>query len=365
LFVRANQLNVPSKISASWVTPDKPPIRVMLVDDSLVARSIFRRILQANDQIEITCEADSSASALESLRENRVDIVLLDIEMPNRSGLDALPELLAASHGARILVVSSFAEENGPSAIQALSLGACDTLAKPGRTGFGGRFSEMLLEKVVRLGQPHGLYVQDEEINDCTTPAPDLGKPECIAIGASTGGIPAIFSLINNLSAEIDCPIFITQHLPDAFMVYFARQLTEQTKRSVQVAEAGMEVRRGQIYLAPGEAHLVCRRKGNKVLIGYLDDYVSSRYCPSVDAMFESVAAVYGGQAIAIVLSGMGNDGAIGARFLVGAGAQVIVQDSASSVIWGMPGSVVREGLASAVMSPDDIGRYISNMVLA
>ncbi len=358
-------MNAPSKFSAGFAKPDNVAIRVMLVDDSVVARSIFKRILQSNDQIEIVCEADSSASALDSLHQNRVDIVLLDIEMPNRSGLDALPELLAASSGARILVVSSFAEENGPAAVRALSLGACDTLAKPGRAGFSGSFSKMLLEKVIRLGRLDGPFSNDasEELEESPRSQGRPGKPDCIAIGASTGGIPAIFDLINSLPAEVDCPILITQHLPDAFMVYFARQLTEQTSRSVQVAKAGMEICRGQIYVAPGNSHLVCRRKGRKVLVGYLDAYGSSRYCPSVDAMFESVAAVYGSKAVAIILSGMGNDGVIGARLLAGSGAQVIAQDSASSVIWGMPGSVVRAGLASVVMSPSRIGHFISGMV--
>jgi two-component system, chemotaxis family, protein-glutamate methylesterase/glutaminase len=359
-------VNAHAKLSADWAKQQKRPIRVMLVDDSIVARSIFKRILETNDQIEVVYEAVNSMDALEGLQKNRVDILLLDIEMPDRSGLDALPDLVAAAHGARILVVSSFVEENGPAAVTALSLGACDTLAKPGRTGFRGRFSELLLEKVSRLGHTEsdpakgGVDVGDEQPS-----AYKDRSPGCIAIGASTGGIPAIYDVLNSLSPEINCPIFITQHLPDAFMVYFARQLAERTNRIVEVAKAGSEVLAGHVYVAPGNTHLVCQRQGSRIFIGYLDDYAASRYCPSVDALFESVATTYGNDAVAIVLSGMGNDGTIGARALSAVGAMTIVQDSASSVIWGMPGSIAREGLASAVMAPKNIGQFISKNVTA
>jgi two-component system, chemotaxis family, protein-glutamate methylesterase/glutaminase len=331
----------------------------MIVDDSVVTRTILKQILESNTNISIVCEADRSEKAIISLRETQVDIILLDIEMPNQSGLDALPELVRVAQGARILLLSAFVEEQGPVAIKALSLGACDTLSKPGRAGFSGHFSDLLLEKVMRLGSPQ---IITDQINGAIKTQTEIVKPHCIAIGASTGGIPAIFNVIHNIDAAIDCPIFITQHLPDAFMVYFVRQLAEHTTRTVVIAEPGMEIQASHIYVARGNAHLVCRRKGSKVRIASLDQYCASRYCPSVDALFESVAATYGRNAIAIILSGMGNDGVIGARLLVQSGAQILAQDSASSVIWGMPGSVVREGLASAVLSPISIGHHISSM---
>ena len=203
------------------------PIRVMLVDDSVVARSIFERILSQSERVEIVCQAENPEIALQLLHDHVVDIILLDIEMPGRSGLEALPDILKQSKGARIMVVSSFAEENGPAAIQALSLGACDTLAKPGRSGFSGRFSQTLLEKVIHLGFTEREIETSSEADfpAKTSGETKIGVPACVAIGASTGGIPAIYDVIGNLDPSIDCPIFITQHLPDAFMTFFAKQL--------------------------------------------------------------------------------------------------------------------------------------------
>jgi two-component system chemotaxis response regulator CheB len=335
----------------------------MLVDDSIVARSIFARVLASHDEINIVCEAEDSENALLQLETNQVDIILLDIEMPKRSGLDALPDIQAKSRGARILVVSAFAEENGPAAIQALSLGACDTLAKPGRSGFSGRFSEILIDKVVRLGRSSRQRSDAGHVAKLAVDFKLSAKPRCIAIGSSTGGIPAIYEIVGNLEPSFECPVFITQHLPEAFMTFFANQLGGLTGRTVKVAEVGEPVRDNHIYIAPGHAHLVCRNERGGVVIDHQAHYAESRYCPSVDAMFESVAKVYGADAMAVVLSGMGNDGVIGARTLSGVGGIVLVQDMDSSVVWGMPGAVAREHLATAILAPTQITEVLSRIV--
>jgi two-component system, chemotaxis family, protein-glutamate methylesterase/glutaminase len=256
----------PDKIARTALSP----IRVMLVDDSIVARSIFARVLGQHDDIEIICEAGDSEMALACLDEHVVDIILLDIEMPKRSGLDALPDIQAKAKGARILVVSAFAEENGPAAIDALSRGACDTLAKPGRSGFSGRFSEILIDKVVRLGRSARDRNDSNFTSKLAVEDKLIMRPNCIAIGSSTGGIPAIYEVIRNLDPEINCPIFITQHLPQAFMTFFARQLGGLTNRTVKVAERGETVVPNHIYVAPGDAHLVCRKEANRVVIDHL-----------------------------------------------------------------------------------------------
>ena len=329
----------------------------MLVDDSQVARSIFSRLLSDGEELAVVAEATDSAEALALLLHIEVDVILLDIEMPTRSGLEALPEIMLAANGARIIVVSSFVEENGPAAIEALSLGACDTLAKPGRSGFGGGFSERLVEKVTRLGR------SGRKLCHLHFPRPhsfELSKPDCIAIGASTGGIPVIYQLIQSLDPVLDCPIFIVQHLPDAFMNFFARQLASYTKRHVAVAKAGEKVEPGHIYLAPGNAHLVCRRTNGKVFLDHAARYSDSRYCPSVDALFASVADTYGHSALAIILSGMGNDGVAGARRLSARNATILAQDADSSVVWGMPGAVARENLAHAILPPFELSKLLA-----
>jgi two-component system, chemotaxis family, protein-glutamate methylesterase/glutaminase len=334
----------------------------MLVDDSVVARSIFARVLGQHDHIEIVCEAEDSEIALACLDENVVDIILLDIEMPKRSGLDALPDIMAKANGARILVVSAFAEENGPAAIDALSRGACDTLAKPGRSGFSGRFSEILIDKVVRLGRSARERSDAGHAAKLGIDAKQIARPSCIAIGSSTGGIPAIYEVVGNLDASLNCPIFITQHLPEAFMTFFARQLGSLTRRTVKVAESGETVFANHIYVAPGDAHLVCRKERSKVVIEHLQHYSDSRYCPSVDAMLESIGEVYGASAMAMIFSGMGNDGVHGARVLAGKKAAILVQDSDSSVVWGMPGAVAREGLATAILDPAQITQLLKRV---
>lgn len=346
----------------SWPPSATTPIRVMLVDDSVVARSIFARVLGDHDGIEIVCEAADSDHAVSQLDDIDVDIILLDIEMPRRSGLDALPDILAKAKGARILVVSAFAEENGPAAVQALSLGACDTLAKPGRAGFSGRFSQILIDKVLRLGNAASDRMDSGYVARLAPDHEAFSRPRCIAIGSSTGGIPAIQYLLRNLDTRIDCPIFITQHLPEAFMTFFARQLTSFTTRTVKVADVGERVQLNHIYVAPGDAHMVCRRERDYVLIDHQYSYSSSRYCPSVDAMLESVAQIYGRDAMAVILSGMGNDGLAGARAFAEMAAPILVQDMESSVVWGMPGAVAKAGLASCVSTPLQITNLLSRI---
>jgi two-component system chemotaxis response regulator CheB len=164
------------------------------------------------------------------------------------------------------------------------------------------------------------------------------------------------------LDDSLDCPIFITQHLPAAFMPFFAGQLAGLTKRTVKVAEAGECVKNNHVYLAPGRAHLVCHRDGNDVIIGHQSRYSASRYCPSVDAMLASVARAYGRDALALVFSGMGNDGLVGARAFNAWAAPVVVQDMQSSVVWGMPGAIVKEGLATAIMTPADMTDMLSRI---
>jgi two-component system, chemotaxis family, protein-glutamate methylesterase/glutaminase len=337
-------------------------VRVMLVDDSEVARSIISRILSRSKEVEIIFEAPDADSALDALADVEVDIILLDIEMPNRTGLDALPDLLERSSGARVIVVSSFVEENGPSAIEALSLGASDTLAKPGRSGFSGSFSQLLLEKVLFLAQS-----QTQKIQMAERVAPYSGlcameQLDCVAIGASTGGIPAIFEIISTLDPQFDCPILITQHLPVAFMSFFARQLERLTDRHVVVAGHNMPIEKNYIYIASGLSHLCCKQIGAQIFLEAMAEYAGSKYCPSVDAMLESVAAVYGEKSLSIILSGMGQDGLIGARKLAAIKGNIVVQDASSSVVWGMPGAIVRENLASAILSPTDISKLLNSM---
>ncbi len=216
-----------------------PPIRVMLVDDSIVARSIFARVLGQHVDIEIVCEAEDSEMALACLDDYVVDIILLDIEMPKRSGLDALPEFRRKQRVRGYWWCRLLPKRTALLQSMHCRCGACDTLAKPGRSGFSGRFSEILIDKVIRLGRSARERSDAGHTAKLAVNEKQIVRPACIAMGASTGGIPAIYEVVRNLDPSLDCPIFITQHLPEAFMSFFARQLASLTDRTVKVAESG------------------------------------------------------------------------------------------------------------------------------
>jgi two-component system, chemotaxis family, protein-glutamate methylesterase/glutaminase len=345
----------PKDLLGQTKAKNSDPIRVMLVDDSKVVLAVFSRILALHEQIVVAHEANDVTDALAFLQREKVDVILLDIEMPDRTGLEALPEILKAGNGAKVMIVSSFVEREGPSAIAALEMGACDTLSKPGKTGYRGRFSDLLRDRVFRIGRSDREKESSiNEIQNVDVLEP-INSPNCIAIGSSTGGLPAIYTLVGKLDASIDCPIFITQHLPDAFLSFFAKQLGSVTNRIVKVSDCGEPVLKNTIYIAPGDANLGFAVARGKLMIKHQPKRPENIYCPSVDVMFENVADHYGEAALAVIFSGMGNDGLQGAQVLFAQNATIVAQSAGSSVVWGMPGSVVRKGLASHILDPEQM----------
>ncbi|SKB26469.1 chemotaxis-specific protein-glutamate methyltransferase CheB [Sphingopyxis flava] len=360
------QLDISSREAAPL--PSGRTVRVMLVDDSLVVRSILERIVDQRPQLRICASVASAQEALAYLAGEPVDVIVLDVEMPGMNGLDALPHLLERAQGARILILSSNCDEGGPAAIDALALGASDTLAKPGRGSFSGRFADVLTERILTLGQQPPAAPVIARPHQIPAPPPvmalDTDQPlECIAVAASTGGIPAFANFIAHLDRRITAPILLTQHLPDAFMEFYARQIATMTQRRVRVAAAGMIVERGHVYLAPGDAHLVVIANGRRREIALDRHPTENGCCPSADPMFASVAEVYGKGGVGIVLSGMGRDGANGAARLKAAGGTVFAQAPESCVIWGMPGAVSKTGIAAATLNPDAIALMLGSFL--
>ena len=334
-------------------------IRVLIVDDSAVARAALSRMVDEAPGFEVVAALDGARRAIDWLGSARVDIVLLDIQMPGLDGIAALPELVEASAGARIIVVSALAGDGARATIRALALGAADTLAKPDIDALGRQFGTVLIDKMLRLGKADAAAFSKARAPQLLRPASKTSI-ECLAIGASTGGLHALAAFFDILPSSFDLPILITQHLPPTFMSFFADQLSSITKRNVRVATDGDTVKAGEVLVAPGDAHLRVQRIGSRVTVVLLDLAVPSRCCPSVDPMFTSVAGVFGDAAMAIVLTGMGRDGEIGAAAIAEAGGTVIVQDAISSTVWGMPGAVARAGLASLIAPPDALARYVS-----
>lgn len=336
-------------------------VSTLVVDDSVVVRTVIERILNDDGAFPVVHKTSSAEQALAFLRRHRVDLVLLDIELPGQSGLSALPDILAANPGGKVVILSANCDAGSAAAVEALALGASDIVSKPGSGSFGAQFQTSLIDRLSRL------FSAGADRNDPAmppvAPQPDIA-PEpmaCLGIGASTGGIHALAQLFAGMSAPLGVPILVTQHLPASFSTYFAQQLARMTDLRVKIAEAGDRLMPDIVYVAPGNANLRCR-KGlhGRVTITLDAERTPSGNLPGVDPMFASMADAYGAGAAAIVLTGMGRDGTTGGRAIVSAGGWIVVQDEASSVVWGMPGSIAGAGLSCAVMPPGFMMDYVA-----
>ncbi|PHQ63786.1 MAG: chemotaxis response regulator protein-glutamate methylesterase [Sphingobium sp.] len=336
-------------------------IRTLIVDDSVVVRTVIERILNADPLFKVVNKISSAEQALRYLADNAVDLVLLDIELPGQSGLAALPAILRAGAGVKVAILSGKCEEGSAAAIEALALGASDIVSKPGSGSFGEQFPQALIERLNRLFNDKAAAPAvpgPAPLEVMATPA--LQPLACLGIGASTGGIHALGQLFQGLDAPLGVPILLTQHLPLSFTYYFAQQLARMTGLRVKVAETGDLLVRDTIHVAPGDANLQLR-KGlhGRVTIQLNAERTSAGNLPGVDPMFTSMAQVYGAGAAGIVLTGMGRDGTAGAHDIVAAGGWIVAQDEASSVVWGMPGSVAGAGLTCALMEPRQMMAFV------
>jgi two-component system, chemotaxis family, protein-glutamate methylesterase/glutaminase len=337
----------------------------MIVDDSTVARAVLSRMIESDPAFEITAVAASAEAAIEALGECRVDIVILDLEMPGAGGLKSIPRILAAAGGAKVMIVSSLAEEGAEATVAALGLGAADTLPKPGTGRFNGKFSEVLVSKLKGLGYASEPLRTAPQVKGSVPTALLRPMPtdpiDVLAIGASTGGIHALGVLFHALPKQIGVPILVTQHLPIPFMSVFARQLGAIAQRDTFVAVDGMDLVPDQILLAPGDAHLTLEPWKDRTVVRLTSGKSSSGCLPSVDSMLASVASIYGPGALGVILTGMGRDGVEGASALIARGGSILAQDEASCAVWGMPRAVLEAGLASAALPPDKIARRIAS----
>lgn len=337
--------------------------RVFVVDDSSVVRAIFSRLIENEPGLELAGIATTAEEALTQLSGLHVQVILLDLEMPGMGGMSALPEIIRRSGNAKVMVVSSLTAEGAHHTVQALSLGAADALLKPGAGSFDQAYRDKLVERIKSLGhRPLRRATSEIERQKASyyRCAQTAAQPEVLAIGASTGGIHATSQLLHALPKAIGVPILITQHLPSEFSRPYASQLCEASGRQAVIAVEGVDLLPDTVYLAPGDAHLRVVRRGDKVTIRLDRRHYDSSCMPSVDPMFESLVEAYGEHVLGVVLTGMGRDGTAGARRIVEAGGNVLVQNESSSAVWGMPGSIARAGLAAAILHPRDIASRIA-----
>jgi two-component system chemotaxis response regulator CheB len=336
-------------------------VRTLVVDDSVVVRTVIERILNADPHYSVVHKTSNAEQALGYLAEHVVDLVLLDIELPGQSGLAALPQILRTNPSVKVAILSGKCEEGSAAAVEALALGASDILSKPGSGSFGEQFPQALIDRLNRLFDERPAMPSMQR--QVTSPSPDTASAPlaCIGIGASTGGIHALGQLFEGLAAPLGVPVLLTQHLPASFTVYFAQQLARMTSLRVKVAETGDLLQPDTVYVAPGDANIQLRRSlHGRTMVLLTPERTASGNLPGVDPMFASMADVFGAGAAGIVLTGMGRDGTSGARDIVAAGGWIVAQDEASSVVWGMPGSVVGAGLTCAVMEPLAMMNFIA-----
>jgi two-component system chemotaxis response regulator CheB len=402
------------------------PLRVMIVDDSSVVRGLLTRLLETQPDVEVVSSVSDGQMAINALRRTPVDVVILDIEMPRMDGLTALPQLMDASPGIQVIVASTLTEKNAEISLKALERGAADYLTKPTSAhGLGSMeaFNRQLVEKVIALGyanresgrpasaaapvapprriapspdykpsaRPSGRQYRPsvrpgrpkvrviertnkvaDDTRIFTRPEPKeivlraAGKtrPEIITVGSSTGGPQALFQVLRDIGPNPGVPILITQHMPPTFTKILAEHATRASGMPCKEAEDGDPIKRGQVYIAPGDYHMLVKIRNDRPVISINQDPPVNFCRPAVDPMLLSAVEIYGGRVLSVILTGMGSDGMLGSQAVVDAGGTVIAQDELSSVVWGMPGAVATRGLCSAVLPVDQIGGHVLKFIM-
>jgi two-component system chemotaxis response regulator CheB len=346
--------------------PAATPLRVMVVDDSAVVRGLIARILSADPRIELAASCSNGQMAVAQAARKDMDVIILDIEMPVMDGLTALPLLLQANPRARIIMASTLTQRNAAISLKALTLGATDYIAKPttDKLNASEEFRRDLIYKVIALGQRKApAAARRPQAAPTLSPRPKAAqRPRLIAIGSSTGGPQALLTLLGALPASVECPIVIAQHMPATFTTVLAQHIARASNRPCAEAADGMEIKQGTICLAPGDYHLQVARQGAG-LVARLSQTPPENFCrPSVDPLFRSVAQLFGAESCAVILTGMGSDGCNGARVMAAAGAPIIAQDEATSVVWGMPGAVANAGICSAILPLPKIAPHLASL---
>jgi len=349
----------------------KRRIRVLVVDDSALVRSLLSDILSADAGIEVVGVAGDAHVERDKIKSLNPDVITLDVEMPKMDGITFLRNLMRL-RPMPVVMVSSLTERGADVTLDALSIGAVDYLSKP-RIDLAATlkdYGEELIEKIktaakasvraldprraAALAAARPAHNADAVLPKARPPKQLRTTDRIIAIGASTGGTEAIKEVLMRLPP--DAPgVVIAQHIPKAFSTPFARRMNDCSQVTVYEAEDGQQVLAGHVYIAPGDRHLMVVRDGARYVCKLDDGVPVNRHKPSVDVLFRSVAQNAGGNAIGVLLTGMGKDGARGLKEMLDAGSRTIAQDEATSVVWGMPGEAVSLGAAQHVLPLENV----------
>lgn len=372
-------------------------VRVLIVDDSAIMRKIIASALQKEPSIEVVGFAANGLQAIEAIKTCNPDVMTLDIEMPEMDGLTALREIRKDNKYLPIIMFSSLTYKGAQAAVMALTAGASDYVGKPTNTtgGIDDAFKVLeaeLIPKIIGLAKRVKSRRDREGRADGTQQLPTstilkpsitamplastlisslaskvskvtsgvLAKPaQAVCIGVSTGGPEALMQVFGTFNAPLSVPIFIVQHMPADFTALLAARLSATGVMTVKEAEEGEIALPGMVYIAPGGFHMILSRQGTKTIIHLNTEPPENSCRPAVDVLFRTAADVYGSGLLAVMLTGMGYDGLKGAQTIKEKGGQVIAQDEATSVIWGMPGAVVQAGLADGVLPIDKMADEI------
>ncbi len=317
----------------------------MVVDDSAVIRGLISRWVATEPDMVVAASLRTGLDAVNQIERVNPDVAVLDIEMPELDGISALPLLLAKKRNLIIIMASTLTRRNAEISFKALSLGASDYIPKPESTrepAAAETFRHDLIQKIRHLGAK---VRRAAPASPCPPSAPVPGRPR----DPSPRPAPVLGAVIDRF------PVLITQHMPPTFTTILAEHLARSSHRPAREAIDGEIVKAGQIYLAPGGRHMRVARHGTDVVIA-LDDGPPVNFCkPAVDPLFTSAIDVWQGGVLAVVLTGMGSDGMRGGKEIVAAGGNVIAQDEASSVVWGMPGAAANAGICAAILPLNQI----------
>ena len=343
------------------------PVRVLIVDDSVVVRKLLSDLLASSPLIQLAGTASSGAIALAKIPQSNPDLITLDVEMPGLNGLQTLKEIRKLYPRLPVIMFSTLTDHGAALTLEALSLGASDYLAKPtNSTNLASAMAQVrtdLVAKILALAGRDRHTTASARSVFSTRPQAGTHVIEIVAIGTSTGGPNALAEVIPRLPEDFPVPVVVVQHMPPLFTHLLAERLNSQSRIRVREAEAGHALEAGQVWIAPGDHHLIVSRKGLRTTLELNQDPLENSCRPAVDVLFRSVAQVYGPNVLGLVMTGMGSDGARGAAHIREGGGEVFVQDQPSSVVWGMPGAVLHAGCANKVCPLPDISLEIARRV--
>jgi len=351
-------------------------IRVLIIDDSMLIRKILTEILNSSPDIEVVGAAADPLIAREMIKQLHPDVLTLDIEMPHMDGITFLRNLMRL-RPTPVVMISTLTEKGAEVTLEALTLGAVDFIAKPkvdvvstlnsyadeiiGKVKMAARANVRNID--ARTLKPREFDKAPADFSQRTVSEKKHAAAfKIIALGASTGGTEAIKTVVKDLPQDTPA-ILITQHLPAAFSESFVRHIDLITPMTAGIPKHGQIVEAGHIYLAPGDRHMMVAKEGSRYVIQLSDGEPVNRHKPAVDVMFRSVAQNVGVNAIAVLLTGMGADGAAGMKEMHDAGAKTLIQDEQSSVVWGMPGAAFKLGCTDYVLPLEDVAHKIMALV--